>query len=268
MRSALLLALLVPALAGIAHVQDTMVAPVEYVAGDVPWKCRVHCDGTLVLGEGSLALKERKQKNAKVIFSVPIATVVKVTNRIDTNAHDTSAVFAFGALGLAARQTEEYVSITSETDTKSETFVFKVAQNASDGIVAKIEFAAKRAKEAKSSQPASELPGNKCSRSVTHWLVETDAWNEGTDARRRDRGLSCVAASAQTVRQGDTLPILPNVFQSPMIMETSSRPPIARSGARRAGSVGRILPSGSQTTPMRSSFGYSVASLTRNTDSR
>jgi hypothetical protein len=34
-------------------------------------------------------------------------------------------------------------------------------------------------------------------------------------------GLSAVVVpSTQTVRQGDTLPTIPNVFQSPMIMET------------------------------------------------
>ncbi len=90
---------------------------------------------------------------------MPIATVVKVTNRIDTNGPNAGAVLAFGVWGLASRRHEEYVSITTETEAKSETFVFRVAKNASDGIVAKIEFAARKAKATPTgTAPASDLP--------------------------------------------------------------------------------------------------------------
>ncbi len=60
---------LMPVLAGTALAQDTMAAPVQYIAGDRPWKCgRGRCEGTLVIADGSFALTERKRKNAKVIF--------------------------------------------------------------------------------------------------------------------------------------------------------------------------------------------------------
>lgn len=136
-------ALLAPAL---THAQEKLFAPVEYVSSDVKWKCGNQCLTTLVLEDGALMLTERKKKNARIIISVPIATVVKVTNRIDTNGPNAAAVAAFGIWGLASRRHDEYVSITSETATHTENFIVKVEKNTSDGIVAKIDFAARQAK--------------------------------------------------------------------------------------------------------------------------
>jgi hypothetical protein len=138
------LALLLCTLAATASAQTRH--DVEYVAGDRLWKCGGTCKGTLVIIEGALTLTERRKNTPKVIFTLPLTTIVKVNNRTQTHGPEAGAVLAFGLLGLASAGEDEYVSITSETATKSETFVFKVRKHAAEGIAAKIEFAVKQAK--------------------------------------------------------------------------------------------------------------------------
>lgn len=123
---------------------QALFAPVEYVTGDREWKCHGSCLGTLALDDQSITLTERRQKNARVIFSLPISTIVNVTNRVESTGPNATAIAALGVLGLASGSRDELIVITAETDARSETFVFKVAKNTSDGMVAKIVFAAKK----------------------------------------------------------------------------------------------------------------------------
>jgi hypothetical protein len=144
LRHAIALTFVLCALAPAASAQTRH--DVEYVAGDRLWKCGGTCKGTLVMIEGALTLTERRKNNPKVIFRLPLTTIVKVNNRTQSHGPEVGAVLAFGLIGLASAGEDEYVSITAETATKSETFVFKVQKHAAEGIAAKIEFAVKQAK--------------------------------------------------------------------------------------------------------------------------
>jgi hypothetical protein len=138
----IMLALVLFATSAAARAQ-TLFAPVEYVTGDREWKCHGRCLGTLAIDEQFIRLTERRKTNPRVIFSLPLSTITRATNRVESAA----ASVTFGVAGLTATGRDELLVITAETAEYSETFVFKVAKHASDGMAAKIEFAARKAKD-------------------------------------------------------------------------------------------------------------------------
>ena len=78
----------------------------------------------------------------KVLFAVPLTTVTKVTNTRNAQI----GTDGFPLLGIAFSHVEEFVYVTAETAESADVLVFRVKRKTSPGIVAKIEFAAKRAK--------------------------------------------------------------------------------------------------------------------------
>lgn len=79
-----------------------------------------------------------------VLFAVPLNTVTKVSSNRET---DHGSPLSAALWGPSAK-TEDFVYVTTESATAAEGLVFRVKRKESSGIAAKIEFAAKKAKEA------------------------------------------------------------------------------------------------------------------------
>jgi hypothetical protein len=110
---------------------------VEYVSGRTGVEKKTK--GQLVIGDQALTMMDGK----KVVFGIPLATVTKVTNTRNAKI----GTDGFPLLGIAFSHVEEFVYITTETAERAEVVIFRVDKKASPGIVAKVEFAVKKAAE-------------------------------------------------------------------------------------------------------------------------
>lgn len=134
-RQALLLLALMQPEALVA--QDTF-KDVEYIAGKDG-----HSDkekGVLTIGAEDIVLSDKK---GHTIFTIPLASVTEVTN--DTQVRDASVGKKLLWGGFSGSRKQEFVRITSESDSTAEGIEFKVKQGTSANVVAKIRFAVKKA---------------------------------------------------------------------------------------------------------------------------
>lgn len=144
------------ALATLPAVAQTPTEPIlqtdaHYISGQPGFKKEMW-EGQIVLGFDVLTYTQQRPKNwvaTKQVprFSIPLSRITKASNTIDTGING-GAVAAFGIWGLAAKRQDEYVFITTETDTSTDVVIFQVKKNTSAATAAKIMFAAKKAKEA------------------------------------------------------------------------------------------------------------------------
>ncbi len=119
----------------------------SYVSGQPGFK-RSIAEGRLVVTPDTLAFSAGSVRGFRMKyfprFAIPLAHITKVTNTIDTGI-DGGAVAAFGLLGMAAKRQDEYVFVTTETETTTDVVIFQVKNNTSAAAAAKIAFAVKRA---------------------------------------------------------------------------------------------------------------------------
>jgi hypothetical protein len=118
-----------------AAASDTFKA--EYVSGKAGFDKKIK--GQLVVGDEALVMMD----GTKVIFTIPLVTVTKASDTVENNSGGMGRKLMFGNL---SNRSEGFVFVTTETADAAEAIVFKVDQKAPAGIVAKIEFAAKKAK--------------------------------------------------------------------------------------------------------------------------
>jgi hypothetical protein len=114
---------------------DTFKA--EYVSGKSGFEKKIK--GELVIGDQAITMMDGK----KVIFTIPLVTVMKASDTVENNSGGYGRKLMFGNF---SNRSEGFVSVSTETADAAEAVVFKVDQKAPAGIVAKIEFAAKKAK--------------------------------------------------------------------------------------------------------------------------
>jgi tricorn protease-like protein len=114
---------------------DTFKA--EYVSGKAGFDKKIK--GQLLISEQALVMMD----GTKVIFTIPLTTVMKATDTVENNSGGFGRKLMFGNF---SNRSEGFVFVTTETADAAEAIVFKVAQKAPAGIVAKIQFAAKKAK--------------------------------------------------------------------------------------------------------------------------
>jgi hypothetical protein len=87
-----------------------------------------------------------KHERVTTIFVIPLATITAVTGSIEREDAHSAATLLLG--WQHQEKSQDYVTITTETAESAEAFVFKVGPHESAGIVAKINFAVKQAKQA------------------------------------------------------------------------------------------------------------------------
>jgi hypothetical protein len=114
---------------------DTFKA--EYVSGKAGFEKKIK--GQLVIGDQALVMMDGE----KVIFTIPLVTITKASNTVENNTGGYGRKLMFGNF---SNRSEGFVFVSTETADAAEAIVFKVDQKAPAGIVAKIEFAAKKAK--------------------------------------------------------------------------------------------------------------------------
>jgi hypothetical protein len=90
----------------------------------------------------------RAQRDRLVRFAIPLTIIANVSNTIDTHGPNGTAVALLGAMALGTKRQDEYVFVTTETDTTTDVVIFQVKKNTSAATAAKITFAVKKAKAA------------------------------------------------------------------------------------------------------------------------
>ena len=117
------------------------IFPVEYLTGHGNVKSQ---KGGLVVGGDTLRFTNDGGvwyvKNVKTIFVIPLASIVSAVASTQRENY-------LGALWANAVRNQDYITITTDTDRGAEALVFKVDKRHAAGIAAKINVAAKKAKE-------------------------------------------------------------------------------------------------------------------------
>lgn len=120
---------------------------VEYIAGK---------DGFAKKEKGALTLTSTDivftDKRGHTIFEIPLASITDVNN--DTQVRDASVGSKLLWGDFAGSRKQEFVRVTSESDSTAEGIEFKVKQGTSANVVAKIRFAVKKATGAPMKNPA------------------------------------------------------------------------------------------------------------------
>lgn len=132
---------LVSSLFGRLDAQD-MFKDVEYQAGKDGFADKIK--GTLIVAPQALRFMDQ---TGKLVFSIPVETIIEVKNDVQIRDASAGKKLLFG--GLAGSRKQEFVMITSETSASAEGVVFKVKQNESLNMVAKVQFAMRGAAERK-----------------------------------------------------------------------------------------------------------------------
>jgi len=117
--------------------QDTF-QNVEYISGKNGFEHKEK--GVLTVGSEDLVFADSK---GHIIFVIKVASVTKVSN--DAQVRDASFGSKMLLGSFAGSRKQEYVTVTSETDSTAEGIEFKVKEGTSPNIVAKIQFAVKKA---------------------------------------------------------------------------------------------------------------------------
>jgi len=97
-------------------------------------------DGFLVLSVAGISFRD---KHGVVIFDLPMAEVTDVAHETDIRDASVGKKMLFGSTFSGTRK-QEFVTITTETNSTAEAIVFKVKQNTSTRAVAKINYYRKK----------------------------------------------------------------------------------------------------------------------------
>lgn len=114
-----------------------MYKDVEYITGRTGMDDKVK--GTMIISATGIALMT---SDGTVILRIPLSGVTQVSSETDIRDASVGKKLLWG--GFAGSRKQEFVNVTSETDSSAEAVVFKVKQGTSVGIVAKIKFAMKQ----------------------------------------------------------------------------------------------------------------------------
>lgn len=96
--------------------------------------------------KGKLSITETELRfidGDRVLFAIPLSTITKVAHERETD----NGTPLQNALWGQRSKTEDFVNVTTESATEAEGIVFRVKRKTSPGIAAKIEFAAKNARQ-------------------------------------------------------------------------------------------------------------------------
>ena len=122
---------------------------IQYVSGDKIWKCKDACRGLLIIDAERLRITDRpsstrKPKPPSTIFTIPFSDVKKVEASV--RREDSNRVLSQGFGFPPTQDNREFITITTENEASAGALVFWVPEHKSADIVAKIEFALKKAK--------------------------------------------------------------------------------------------------------------------------
>ncbi|MFN8652008.1 MAG: hypothetical protein U0133_08925 [Gemmatimonadales bacterium] len=132
-----LVTLLLLAPAAQARAQD-IVADVEYFGGKEQFEDKQK--GILVLSAEGIKFAE---KNGDKVFEIPMKTITQVERSTDIRDASVGKKLLFGS--LAGSRKQEFLTISTETESTAEAVVFKLKQNTGAAALAKINFYRKKA---------------------------------------------------------------------------------------------------------------------------
>lgn len=112
----------------------------EYISGHAGLGDKVK--GSLEVGDSAVRFLDR---HGRQVFILPISIVTEVSNSVEENVGSTGRKLLLGAF---ASRSEEFLYITTESESGAEGIVIKCRRKTSPGIVAKIRFQMKRYQEA------------------------------------------------------------------------------------------------------------------------
>jgi hypothetical protein len=136
MKKLLVVLVMLIAVCATARAEDIFKA--EYFSGKAGFDKKI--DGHLIVGDQAVTMVDNKDKT---VFTIPLVTITKVSNTVETNSGAIGRKLMFGNL---AEHSEGFVYVSTETADAAEAIVFRVDKKAPAGIVAKIEFGVKKAK--------------------------------------------------------------------------------------------------------------------------
>jgi len=119
------------------YAQD-IVPDVEYFTGKEGFAEKKK--GILVLSADGVKFAE---KNGDKIFDIPMAAITQVERSTDIRDPSVGKKLLFGS--LAGSRKQEFVTISTETESTAEAITFKLKQNTGAAAVAKINFYRKKA---------------------------------------------------------------------------------------------------------------------------
>lgn len=129
--------LLLLAPAARAYAQD-IVTDVEYFGGKEKFDDKQK--GILVLSAEGIKFAE---KNGDKVFEIPMTTMTQVERSTDIRDASVGKKLLFGS--LAGSRKQEFLTISTETESTAEAIVFKLKQNTGAAALAKINFYRKKA---------------------------------------------------------------------------------------------------------------------------
>lgn len=112
----------------------------EYVSGKSGFEQKTK--GTLVIEESQLRFQD---KNGALVFAIPIG---QVTDALDSREHNDGSFGRKVALGIFAGKTEEFLTVKTQSAESAEAVIFKCKKKTAPSMATKINFYAKRAKDA------------------------------------------------------------------------------------------------------------------------
>ncbi len=141
------LLILVLGISAPASAQD-MFPNVEYIGGKAGMEDQKK--GTLLIGESDIKLVDKK---GKALLSIPVQTITEVSNSTERKDAGLVKKAAFGI--FAGSKREDFIVISTQTETDAEGLVFKVHEkNTAPGIVAKLRFRLSKVQAASGIEPA------------------------------------------------------------------------------------------------------------------
>jgi hypothetical protein len=168
--------------ASVARADDSF--KVEYVSGKKGFETKIQ--GTLVISDQTLTMMDGKG----VVFEVPLKTVTRVSSRVETINQNSF---------IRLNKNMAFVSVTTESADAAESILFTIDPKLADGLVAKIEFAAKKVKtDLGAGQPAQPAPKAPAKTNVPEAPQPTEVViPSGTDVKvRLTRDLTSATAKA------------------------------------------------------------------------
>ncbi|HWA58232.1 MAG TPA: hypothetical protein VG692_13315 [Gemmatimonadales bacterium] len=130
--------LLVTATAAPRLAAQDIVADVEYFTGKGGFEEKQK--GMLVLSAEGIKFAD---KNGGQIFDIPMVTITQVERSTDIRDASVGKKLLFGS--LAGSRKQEFLTITTESESTAEAVVFKLKQNTGAAALAKINFYRKKA---------------------------------------------------------------------------------------------------------------------------
>ncbi len=120
-----------------AYAQD-IITDVEYFGGKEKFDDKQK--GILVLSAEGIKFAE---KNGDKVFEIPMKAITQVERSTDIRDASVGKKLLFGS--LAGSRKQEFLTISTETESTAEAVVFKLKQNTGAAAVAKINFYRKKA---------------------------------------------------------------------------------------------------------------------------